>query len=221
MAAMADVQRLGFDERIRRIQTGGPNTSGTIYIGPQEGAPKAKERKSWKKKRRARIKKARPLDAPSPLLIVLSWPFAFLIGALCMFAGRVALFQLTLQTEALPPEWAELILLTADIGVAAFLLIALGWAFSLERGLRRIMLCAGFLAFMLGEAFVIRQAPDAFVPMFSEDFVAAAVASSAPLETMPETWETVSNSKIVLNTDLLSGVGAGQADTFLDIFPGG
>ena len=221
MAAMADVQRVGFDERIRRIQSGGPNTSGTIYIGPQEGdAPKQKERRRWRKQKRARAAKTRPLDAPSPLVIVLSWPFAFLIGALCMLAGRVALFQLSLQPDVLPPEWSDLIMLTADVAVAALLLIALGWAFSLGGGLRRILLCAGFLAMMLGEAMVIREAPDVFVPLFSENYVAAAMVNPAPLETMPETWDTIASSQIIMRPDLLPGADA-LAPVLPDLFPGG
>ena len=194
MAAFADVQRQGFDERIRRIHSGGRNTSGTIYVGPADVDSQPKKEKRRRRKRRERGERS----GPSPLSALFMWPFAFLIGALAMLAGRVAAFQLTLRPEMLPPEYASLIMLVADFGIAAVLMIALGWAFHLGGGMRKWFLAAGFVAVMVAEPLIIRQAPDLFVPFFSENYVAASMMQTAPIETVPETLEALSQNQVML-----------------------
>ena len=188
MVALAETQRQTFESRLDRIRQGGPNTMATIYAGPSDAtAPPAN----------ARRKPSQRSTASILLALVLEWPFAFLIGVVAMFAGRVAAFQLTLRPEILPPASADLILLLADVSVAALLMIALGWAFRM-RGVKLALLCTGFLAVMMGEALIIRQAPDAFVPLFSENYVAQQMSSAAPIETWEETLRALSESRMIL-----------------------
>lgn len=198
MAAMADVQRQGFDERIKRIRMGGPNTIGTIYVGPVD--PDEKPAKS-RRQRLARVGAA----GGSVLGALFMWPFALLMGAVAMFAGRVAAFQISLRPELVPPQYAEIAPLVADVGIAAVLMIALGWAFSLGAGFRRVFLAAGLVGVMMGEALIIQQAPELFVPLFSENYVAAQLAGTAPIETVPETLEAFSRNKVLLPASVFPG----------------
>ena len=188
MVALAETQRQTFESRLDRIRQGGPNTMGTIYAGPTDAtAPPANSRR----------KTGKWSLASALLALLVEWPFAILIGAVAMLAGRVAAFQLTLRPDLLPPDYADLILLVADVSIAAVLMIALGWAFRMQ-GVKLAFFCAGFLAVMMGEALIIRQAPDAFVPLFSENYVAQQMSSAAPIETWDETLQALSESRMVL-----------------------
>lgn len=188
--SMADQQRKGFDDRILRIAQGGPNTTGTIYLGATE----ADGAKIPPKKRRAR-------RGGSPALAVLTWPLALAIGALCMLAGRVALYQFQARPEFLemvPPQHLDLLMLTADVGVAFVLALTFAWAFRLGGGMRRVFLAAGFIGVMMGEGLIIERAPDLFVPLFSESYVSAAVSGTSPIETVDETLDQFSRSSLLL-----------------------
>ena len=188
MVALADTQRQTFESRLDRIALGGPNTTATIYAGPTD--MNAAEQPA-----RRRLGGRGVLSILAPIV---TWPSAFILGAIAMIAGRVAAFQLTLRPELLPPDYAQLILLCADFGVAAILMILLGWSFRLGGGLNRIFLCAGFVTVMMAEPLLIRQAPDAFVPIFSENYVTRQMAAVAPIETVEETLDAFSKSSLLL-----------------------
>ena len=187
MAALADVQRRGFDARLKRIQRGGPNTAGTIYMGSADSDGKVIQ----PKRKRQRL-------GTGALRSLMMWPSALFLGAGAMLGGRAAAFHLTTQPDLVPPEYATLVVLFADIGVAATLLLLIAWGLGMGRGLRKLFLISGFVGMMVAEGLVIEQAPELFVPLFSENYVAAAISGTAPIETFEETLAQLSQSRLLL-----------------------
>ena len=182
MAVIAEGQRQSFTDRLHRIERGAPNTMGTIYAGTLEDGGGMEHRKR---------KKAPSKRKKTALGTLMSLPVALAIGAAAMLAGRVAAFHLAQNPDVLPPEQAEMILRWADIGIAVTLMLILGWITGTLRGIRKFALAGGVAAMMLGEVAFIQQAPDLFIPMFSEDYVQQAIVTPSPLDTLPETLETL------------------------------
>lgn len=165
MAKLRDRQQSHFTDRIKRIEQGAPNTSGTVYAGTDE----------QHHRRRRRRRKPR-VEGPSVGAQLFMLPFAILVGASVMFLGRMSVFHALAAEDFITVENATIFALTADVAIAAVLGTILVALFSLGRGMRLVCFMLGFLAVMLGEATLISQAPDVFVSMFSPDYVDAAVA---------------------------------------------
>ena len=58
------------------------------------------------------------------------------------------------------------------------------------KGIRKYGLALGFIAVMLGEPLLIQEAPDLFVPVFSEAYVAEMMTAESQLEHLPELVES-------------------------------
>lgn len=168
MGRLPDLQKKHFSDRIKRIEVGGPNTSGTVYAGlDQQAQPK----------RRRKKKKLKPLDHSETFSQIFMVPFAIFVGALAMFSGRIGAFHVLQQPELIPPEYAALFPLTGDIAIAALVGLVLGMMFSLGGGARAMAFMLGFTAIMLGEGYLINLAPEAFAEVYSEDYVVQATAN--------------------------------------------
>lgn len=173
--SLAEHQRDGFTDRIRRIEAGGPNTSGTIYAGIDE-----KKHVPLRKRRRRAVSGA-------PILVqVFMIPFALLAGAGAMLAGRVGAFHAMADPELLPADYAGLFSLTGDIGIAVAIATFVVLVFDLGHGARLIAFMLGFLGVMLGETQMIAHAPEAFAAMFSDSYVQTAVANAPADPFTPE-----------------------------------
>ncbi len=173
MTRMAELQRRDFVDRIHRIQKGGPNTQGTIYAGPAEAGGVQYTQPSKNRKPRGSFLKE---------LILL--PFAVVVGAVSMLAGRAGSYHIQAQPEMVPAQYAELFAVSADWVIAAVLATILAWSFRMGHGLRCVALVAGFLAVMLGETMLVERAPDAFAAVFSPEYV-------ADMQTMPNALDAL------------------------------
>lgn len=176
MARLRDRQQEHFTDRIKRIEKGAPNTSGTVYAGLDEQHHRRKKRKRKGPK------------GPSVGAQLFMLPFALLVGAAVMFLGRMSVFHALATEDFITVENATIFALTADVAIAAVVGTILVVLFSLGRGMRLVCFMVGFLAVMLGETSLISQAPDFFVGMFSPDYVADAVARAPDNPFSPEAF---------------------------------
>ncbi|MEM9032279.1 MAG: hypothetical protein AAGB18_06495 [Pseudomonadota bacterium] len=174
-AKLVERQKRHFSDRIKRIESGGPNTSGTIYAGIDEQVTR-------KKKRRRRTD-GTPISFQ--LFMIL---FGLAMGAVIMFIGRMGAYHALAEPDFISPENLTTFRLTGDIGIAVGLSMIAVPLFSLGRGMRLVAFMLGFIAVMLGEASLIAQAPEAFAGMFSEDYVAEAVAAAPENPFTPEAF---------------------------------
>ncbi len=174
MATMAELHRKGFEERLARIQQGGPNCIGHVHVGPREEV-RARDAEKAKKAIVAKARKAQRRG--SPVATVLLLPIALGIGAVSMFAGRVASYQFF--TDGAPYAFSlggVGSAMFADVAVAAVLAIVLAWAFHLTFGMRRLAVLAGFVLMMTAEGQVVERFPDIYETFFSETYVTAVLA---------------------------------------------
>ncbi len=177
MAVIAEGQKQTFEDRLGRIARGGPNTSGTIFVGSADSDGTTIQRKSKAKK------------GSTLLTRMLMLPLAMAFGAIAMMLGRVGLYKLQASPEILPPDYAEMILTMGDLAIGLLAMFLFALLLNMGRGLRKYALAIGFIGVMLGEALVIQQAPDLFVSLFSEQYVEQAMMSTAPIQRLPETLD--------------------------------
>ena len=173
MAVVAAGQRQSFEDRIGRIRDGGPNTMGTVYMGANDA-----DGQTIHRKRKGKGKAGRSFG-------VFMVPLAIIFGGLAMLGGRVGLFHLSAQPDLIPEDYAEMALAWSDLAIGLVLLFVFSVILKLGRGARKYALAMGFAAVMVGEAALIQQAPDLFVPMFSEEYVATAMAGPTILDELP------------------------------------
>jgi len=179
MAIMAEGQKQSFSDRLRRIEKGGPNTSGTVYAGVLDDGGFVEQRR--RKKRRG----------PGRVARMISMPFALALGGVAMLGGRVAAYHMAQNQEQLPVAYADSMLMWADIAIAAVLVVFLGWMTGILGGFRKYLAAGGVAAVLVGEAAIIQQAPDMFVPVFSEGYVAEAMAAPSAIEDFPAALEAL------------------------------
>lgn len=174
MGSLVERQQRHFTDRIRRIEAGGPNTSGTIYAGLDE---------QHHRRRRRRRKQGQGGSLLAQFLMV---PFAMALGAAVMLVGRVGTYHALAAPELIPAETVHLFTLTADIGIATALALFAVPLFGLGRGARLTAFMIGFIAVMLGEATIISQVPGPFASMFSDEYVQTAIARAPADPFSPE-----------------------------------
>lgn len=174
MPTQAEDHRQTFEARLARIKQGGPNTIGQIHVGPPAEV-RARDAKAAAAAPKAGSRKRR---GSSPLRTLIALPVAAALGALAMFAGRVAAFRFfsdeglySVSVAGVPAE------MFADILIATVLAILLAWTFHMTYGMRRAALVAGFVAMMVGEIDLMKTYPDLFETVFSETYVAGALAN--------------------------------------------
>lgn len=176
MGGMSRRQSSHFSDRIKRIESGGMNTSGTLYAGLDQGQ---QTRKRVKKKQKA-------LDRSEAFSAIFMVPLAFFCGLAAMLAGRIGAFRVLQQPEAIPAEYAQIFPLVGDVGIAALLALILAMIFGLGNGSRLIMLMIGFTGVMLFESSIVKLAPEAFSSLYSEEYVAEVVAGAPENPFTPE-----------------------------------
>lgn len=179
MAIMAEGQRRSFTDRLRRIEKGGPNTTGTVYAGVLDDGGFVQQAKRKKKR------------APGRVARMISLPFALAMGGVAMLGGRIAAFHMSQNPEQLPVAYADSMLMWADLAIAAVLVLLLGWLTGILSGLRKYMAAGGVAAVLIGEAAIIQQAPEMFIPVFSEGYVAEAMAAPSAIEDFPAALEAL------------------------------
>lgn len=171
MASMTELHRKGFEERLARINSGGPNCIGELHVGPRQEVRARDAQKAIKRQVRAAQRRG------SPMVSLLLLPVAVAIGALSMFTGRVTSYQFFTGDDAIAFALMGVpVEMFADVAIAGVLALALAWAFHLTWGLRRIGVLAGVVMMMTAEIQLMEQFPDIFATFFSDTYVASALS---------------------------------------------
>ncbi|MEL7345153.1 MAG: hypothetical protein AAFN59_09885 [Pseudomonadota bacterium] len=177
----------GFNERLGRISAGGPNTMGKMLVGPGEEVRAKDARQAAKVMKRKAARKKRAIRTGDGAGDVIAFPFALMLGAATVIAGRTASWQLftpggpMADQITLPEAVAALPLpLFADLAIAGVLALMLAWAFRFTTGLKRLGVVLGFGAMISGEIFLVQMFPDIFSNFYAADYVASAATASLP-----------------------------------------
>lgn len=179
MANMANTQRTTFEARLKRIDKGGPNTAGTVIVGPQDD-PKAAKRRARKYRRTENRLFARLLVAFGHLLLL---PVSFLLGGLAMFTGIVAAFHIGRTGAVATGEDVLTATLVSNLDLLLGLLLAIvfGYLFRLMIGPRKIGLAVGVAAAFLLQDSIMQSYPDVFARLMSDEITLnAALAALQP-----------------------------------------
>jgi hypothetical protein len=168
---MADAQKASFQNRLKTIDKGGPNTNGQVLVGPQDDTD------GKKKKTRA---PRQPINVGRFFSDLFTAPFAAILGAIAMLGGRVASFHMYQPGGAFPVELSLLDLgpLLADVLIGATLAVLLLWIFKVRRHLPRVGVLAGFIAVMVAEPAAVERFPDVFQAMYSDTYISAELVTS-------------------------------------------
>lgn len=164
--AMADQQKLAFQERLGRIRRGAPNTLGQLYCGVAE------ERKA---KEAIRFKGARRSITATVARESLMLPFSLFLGGATILAARIGLYRYL-------PEGGELAVKLGTVGeylnggfgaitVGVLLALIFCGIFRTLKGVRAAASCVGFAAILAGEGVLVEQYPDIWATLYSPEFV--------------------------------------------------
>lgn len=191
-----DDQKQEFNDRLKRIASGGPNTYGQVYCGIVD--PKA-----------ATKSKTRATHHSLSFLMLIG---AFILGAMAMTVGRVGAFHflagdaLTLS-EKFGAFGGFVAANMGDLVIATFLAIIFKYLFHLRgnwfhlRGnWRGTALVVGVVSMMLAELPLMARAPDAFSILFSPEFVETKLYGPiGPVEFVPELENMQDTSATMIN----------------------
>jgi hypothetical protein len=176
MSGLSQEQHKLFEARLKRINRGGPNTSGHIIVGPAD--PTEKPRRPRRVRREGDFL-SRLSGAIGHLAVV---PVSFALGGAAMMAGIVG--QHHVQLIGLP-EVAQAGLLgqaalQAEFVIAGIVVLILGGMFRLMRGPRKLAVVTGLgAAFLLQDAIVASQ-PDVFARLMPESAITLPEFASLP-----------------------------------------
>ncbi|MGR3344922.1 MAG: hypothetical protein ACU0DI_17185 [Paracoccaceae bacterium] len=150
---LQDHHKQVFQDRIRRVAAGGPNTMAQIYIGRAGSAPPPAVKR----------------NLISELQVL---PMAALTGALSMLMGQLASFHLfsadgSLAISQISPTGS----LLANMLIGIVLVLIFGNVFRFDKGIRFLALVGGFIAMIWLDADLIAAYPDIFAIIFSETYV--------------------------------------------------
>jgi len=154
-------QKSEFQDRLKRIASGGPNTTGQVYCGVSEEITNA-----------AKPATQSSVQRMSFLMLVLS----FFMGAGAMLTGRFGAFRYFMgDADGLTKTFGQLggfiAVNMGDLVIAACLAIIFMYLFKLRGHWRGTALVVGLVSMMLGEVQLIVRAPDMFSVLYSADFV--------------------------------------------------
>ena len=174
--AKAQAQKTSFEERLARINSGGPNTMGEVHVGPvDEAVVYGKKSRSDNVVRVKGRKKKKDVDIGGRGAILML-PVAALIGAISMFAGEVAAFHLFTEGGMFPVSLPEQIAMVepyirfAAFAFAAILALIFAWTFQFKGLTGKIAVIAGAFAFLWYQPSLLAAYPDVFAAFFSEDY---------------------------------------------------
>lgn len=165
MASMAQRQKQAFQSRIKRINKGGPNTSGYLLVGSQDGT--AGKRNKPIRIRRGETFGTRLAAAIKNLFIA---PVAFVVGGLSMVLGIAAAYHLdALQfTQSIEIEQAAFLLEHIDLLMAVLLALVLGFVLRLGRGPRFLAMMVGLIAVFILQDQLMSAYPEPFAVLMPD-----------------------------------------------------
>lgn len=162
----ADHQKNQFAGRLKRIEKGGPNTMGQIYIGPAEDM--------------------RDPSGLKPHFGIVATVLAFVLGVVAYAAGHLGQFHLVVKDGApLAARLGESGLNAAatigDVLLAAVILFVLIKLVFRMRGLGPAFVGAIGLFVMMGaESKIMQAAPEIYAALYSQEFVARQTGAGPP-----------------------------------------
>lgn len=169
-----------FEERLKRINKGAPNTMGEVHIGPRDEATARSGKSSNTVRMKAKKKKVKVGEGSNVVLV----PLALLIGALSVFVGQAAAFHFFQDGGLMPitlPEaaaMAEPYLIHAGLVMGGVLALVFTWTFGFNGMVRKLAVATGFGAMLFGQVEIMERFPDIYVSFFSEAYVAEALNST-------------------------------------------
>jgi hypothetical protein len=176
---MAQAQRTSFEERLARINSGGPNTMGEVHVGPVDEAMVY-----GKKSRNDNVVRVKPkknkkaAKATGGLGSILLLPLAALIGAISMFAGEVGAFHMFTDGGMFPVSLPDAVAMLnpyvqyASFALAALLALIFTWTFQFRGLIGKVAVIAGAFAFLWYQPMLVDMYPDVFAAFFSDGYQA-------------------------------------------------
>lgn len=164
--AMNDARKTQFQDRLKRISAGGPNTMGQVYVGPPDISA---GRKNGKKR------KLSDRDALDNVLYPLSLIGAFIIGTISIVLARLARYHLF--GSGLTGENADLWLIIDGI-VAMGIVISLRSVFRSKGKTLEAAKALGIVAMALTMHNFVHLNPNLFNTIFSPEWTAQVTAAT-------------------------------------------
>ena len=158
-----------FDERLRRISAGGPNTSGQVYAGVAEAAAAGTPMLS------VRMPRLRLGWMKFVILYPISLAGAFIIGLLAVVMARFVRVQSF--GGALAGENADL-LMAMDFGLALGAAFVLRWMFKFQEHGMQIASTTGVVLMILSMHNFVHRAPEAFEIAFPKAWVQEVIVTT-------------------------------------------
>jgi hypothetical protein len=157
-----DEHKKKFEERLKRIQRGAPNTMSQIYVGEATGGGNSRP--------------ASAVRLGGWMAATLALPVAAVLGALSMAIGRFGSYHLAsdegaFTVAALSDFSPHLGGLMGAILLGSLVCIILRWSFRLSRPMQALAMLLGFSAALFGEAQMLERAPGLFAALYSESYV--------------------------------------------------
>ncbi len=178
--ATAQATHQTFEDRLKRINKGAPNTMGDLHIGPRDEAT-ARDGKATNTVRLKSSKKKIKIGEGSNVVLV---PLAIIIGALSVFAGQAAAFHFFQDGGLMPitlPDAAAMLepyLIHAHLVMGGVLALLFTWTFGFNGMVRKLAVAVGFGAMLFGQVQVMERFPSVYANFFSEAYVAQALANT-------------------------------------------
>ena len=165
------VQQDAFTKRLGRIASGGENTTRQLHVGP------AHEAVGKNGKSRAIVMKQSGGRRRSFLGEAFILPVALAVGAVSVLAARVISYRFLADQSYYSAEIYGISgAALGVIGIAVVLCALLRVTLKLTGGSRGKAVVVGFLAMAFLEDLVIARAPELFVSLYSEAYVAEVLA---------------------------------------------
>jgi len=157
-----DRQKNEFQERLKRIHAGGPNTLGQVYVGVTEDRASQRAAQKIMKKRNSTI------SIRSILLFPFSFSGAFIIGMIAVLMSRFIRVQF--YGSGLAGSDADILMLM-DGSLALALAYVLRWMFRFQGKGLQIAATVGVALMMVSMHNLIHLAPEVFELAYPAEWV--------------------------------------------------
>ncbi|MCU0907691.1 MAG: hypothetical protein MUF73_09635 [Rhodobacteraceae bacterium] len=153
-----------FEERLKRIQRGGPHTTGHVYVGEATQGGSGPSVKGAIGR------------AGGWLVGLMVLPVAALLGGLSMVIGRFGSFHLAsgegqFTVQAVAEFSPHLGGVAGAILLGSFVCLVLRWSFRLQAPVQGLAMVLGFGAVLLSEPMLVERAPALVAALMSEGYV--------------------------------------------------
>lgn len=176
--AQARTQKTSFEDRLARINSGGPNTMGEVHVGPVDDEVVYGKKSRNQNVVRVNPKKKKGKNAKGGTGSILLLPVAAAIGGISMFAGEVGAFHMFTEGGMFPVSIPEQVAMVepyiqyAAFALAALLAMIFSWAFQFKGLVGKIAVIAGAAAFLWYQPMLLDMYPEVFTAFFDDSYQA-------------------------------------------------